>query len=187
MSPDGSVDVVLEGLNKIKPVWVELGLQTVHDKTAKFIRRNYPLIDFDNAVENLKARNIEVIAHMIIGLPFETEDMIFKTAEYIGDSGVDGIKFHLLHVLKNTDLADIYLKGELQLLNLEKYTELLIGCIKRIPPWVVIHRMTGDGAKSKLLAPLWSADKKKVLNFINRQIKACDLNQGSLLVKKQHR
>lgn len=180
--PDSILNL-LEKLNKIKPVWVELGLQTIHPTTAKLINRQYDLSVFDQAVFNLKTRSIEVIVHMIIGLPFETEDMIYKTAEYIGKAHVDGIKIHLLHVLKGTKLAEMYDTGSFALPTLEEYSNLLIGCLKRIPPHMVIHRLTGDGAKKDLIAPLWSADKKRVLNYINSEFKTQELKQGELFVE----
>lgn len=176
---------LLEKLNKIKPVWVELGLQTVHDVSATLIRRGYPLETFEKAVFELKKRNIEIIAHMIIGLPFETEKMIFKTAEYIGKLKLNGIKLHLLHVIKNTDLEKMYQDKQFTLPTLEKYTELLIGCIRRMPPATVIHRLTGDGAKRDLVAPLWSADKKRVLNYIKNKFEKCNLNQGELYIENR--
>ncbi len=174
---------LLEKLNKIKPIWVELGLQTIHPATAELINRQYDLSVFDQAVFSLKNRGIEVIVHMIVGLPFETEEMIYKTAEYIGKARVDGIKIHLLHVLKGTKLAEMYDTGSFTLPTLEEYTNLLIGCLKRIPPEMVVHRMTGDGAKKDLIAPLWSADKKRVLNYINSEFKRQKLQQGELLVR----
>ena len=176
---------LLDRLNKIKPVWVELGLQTIHKETATLIRRGYTLEVFEKAVCELKKRNIETIAHMIIGLPNETDKMIFDTAEYIGKLHLNGIKLHLLHVLKNTDLEEMYLKGLFELPSLEKYTELLIGCIKRLPPDTVIHRLTGDGAKRELIAPLWSADKKKVLNYIKGEFEKQNLKQGELFVENR--
>ena len=169
---------LLEELNTVKPVWVELGLQTVHAVTAEYIRRGYPLEVFDLAVKELKKRGITVIAHMIIGLPGETNDMIYKTAEYIGKSGAEGIKFHLLHVLKGTDLEKDYLSGRFALPDLISYTDILAECIRRIPPETVIHRLTGDGSKAELIAPLWSADKKHVLNYINSRFCEINLIQG---------
>lgn len=177
--PDEVLDL-LEKLNRQKPVLVELGLQTIHETSAEFIRRGYELSVFDQAVAKLKNRGLTVVVHMIIGLPGETEQMIYETASYIGHSGADGIKFHLLHVLKNTDLSTIFAEGRFELPSLEKYTEILLGCLKRIPPDMVVHRLTGDGAKRDLIAPLWSADKKKVLNYINSQIKLTNLTQGEL-------
>ncbi len=171
---------LLERLNKIKPVWVELGLQTVHPASTVYIRRGYDINVFDEAVKNLKSIGVEVIVHMIVGLPNETDEMIFETAGYIGQSGADGIKIHLLHILEGTDLADDYKKGKFQLPTLEKYTELVLGCLKRIPKTMVVHRLTGDGAKRDLIAPLWSADKKKVLNYISSEIRKSNLRQGEL-------
>lgn len=172
---------LLERLNRIKPVWVELGLQTVHPETARYIRRGYELPVFDEAVKKLKAIGINVIVHMIIGLPGETPDMIYETARYIGASGADGVKFQLLHILRGTDLAADYAAGSFKALELEEYTKLLMGCIQRIPPGMVVHRITGDGAKRELIAPLWSGDKKRVLNYINRAFDAAGLRQGSAL------
>lgn len=161
---------LLKRLNKIKPVWVELGLQTIHEKTAQYIRRGYPLSVYDDAVKKLKNIGINVITHMIIGLPFESEKMIIETADYIGQSGADGIKLQLLHVLKGTDLEKEYLAGKFKTLSLERYTEILKKCLAVLPPDMVIHRITGDGDKKKLIAPMWSGDKKKVLNYINKEL-----------------
>ena len=165
----------------MKPVWVELGLQTIHEETAKYIRRGYKLPVYDDAVKRLKAEGIEVITHMIIGLPGETKENIIETARYIGNSGADGIKLQLLHVLKGTDLADDYAAGKFTLPSLEEYIDILAECIRVLPNNMVIHRITGDGAKSELIAPLWSGDKKRVLNTINRTFDALDLQQGSAL------
>lgn len=158
---------LLEELNRIKPVWVELGLQTVHPSTAEYVRRGYPLPVFDEAVRELKARGITVVVHVILGLPGETPEMMAETAEYVGRSGADGIKLQLLHVLKGTDLEKDYLMGKVPLPTLEEYINLLRLCLKRLPPEMVVHRLTGDGDKRELLAPLWSADKKRVLNAMN--------------------
>ena len=178
LPPD--VLVLLSELQQIKPVWVELGLQTIHPETASYIRRGYPLSCFDAAMADLQAANIPVIVHMILGLPGETPEMIRETAAYIGASGAAGIKFHLLHVLRGTDLAAEYARGAFDVLSLEAYTQLLIDCIRRIPPEMVVHRLTGDGPKSLLLAPLWSGDKKRVLNFIQRAFAQQNLVQGDL-------
>ena len=170
---------LLSELNRIKPVWIELGLQTVHPQTAEYIRRGYPLSDYDKAVQDLSEVGINVIVHMIIGLPGETPEMMVETARYIGQSGADGIKFQLLHVLKNTDLADDYLSGLFHTLSLDNYISVLEQCIEQIPPSMVIHRLTGDGAKRDLLAPLWSADKKHVLNAIQCSFVRDNIIQGS--------
>ena len=171
---------LLSELNQTKPVWVELGLQTVHEETARYIRRGYDLAVFDEAVKKLKERGIETIVHQIIGLPGETEDMIYQTADHIARSGADGVKFHLLHVLRNTDLAADYEKGVFQTLEMEDYFRLLCGCIERMHPDTVIHRLTGDGAKRDLVAPLWSGDKKKVLNALHRYLAEHNVQQGRL-------
>ncbi len=162
---------LLARLNKIKPVWIELGLQTVHEATARYIRRGYPLAVYNKAVKDLKKIGVKVITHMIIGLPNETSEMIVQTAKYIGASGADGIKLQLLHVLRGTDLEKDYLAGKFKCLTLEEYTRILKNCLAALPKNTVIHRITGDGDKKKLIAPLWSADKKQVLNYINRALK----------------
>ena len=172
---------LLSELREKKPVWVELGLQTIHPATAHYIRRGYPLSVFNSAVRQLKVLDIHVIAHMILGLPGETPDMMVQTARYIGQSGVDGIKLHLLHVLTGTDLADDYAAGKFEAMTLDAYLSVLEDCLRVLPRGMVIHRMTGDGAKRSLIAPLWSADKKRVLNAINRRFLSDDLEQGSAL------
>lgn len=161
---------LLSRLNKIKPIWVELGLQTVHQSTADYIRRGYPLSVYDDAVMRLHKEGISVITHIIIGLPNETEDMIVQSAEYAGKSS-DGIKLQLLHILKDTDLCDEYEKGNVPVLSLERYADILVKCLRVIPKTTVIHRLTGDGDKKILVAPLWSADKKRVLNYINKVLR----------------
>ncbi|WP_368483803.1 TIGR01212 family radical SAM protein [uncultured Ruminococcus sp.] len=167
--PDKTVNL-LSRLNKIKPVWVELGLQTVHKSTADYIRRGYDLSVYDDAVKRLHKEGISVITHIIIGLPNETEDMIVQSAEYAGKCS-DGIKLQLLHILKDTDLCDEYEKGNVPVLSLERYADILVKCLRVIPKTTVIHRLTGDGDKKILAAPLWSADKKRVLNYINKVLR----------------
>ena len=154
-------------INDIKPVCIELGLQTTNENSAKFIRRGYENAVYFNAVKRLKAAGIEVVTHIILGLPNETEEDMIKTTRDTVSAGTDGVKFHLLHVLKNTDLEIEYLKGKFECLSLEYYGEILKKCIAVLPPDVVVHRITGDGAMRDLVAPLWSADKKMVLNFLN--------------------
>lgn len=171
---------LLSRLNRIKPVWVELGLQTVHEKTAEYIRRGYPLSVYDDAVSQLKAAGLYVVTHMIIGLPGETPEMIYETAEHIGKSGADGIKLQLLHVLKGTDLEQDWREGKFEVLSMEEYIEILEGCVRRLPPNMTIHRLTGDGDKKSLLGPLWSADKKRVLNAINEAFRRDNVTQGEL-------
>lgn len=152
----------------------------MHETTAAYIRRGYRLEVFDDAVRRLKAAGLEVVVHMIIGLPGESRGMIFETAEHIAHSGADGVKFQLLHVLRGTDLAEDYAAGRFETLTLDEYIDILEGCVRRMPTEMVIHRLTGDGAKRDLIAPLWSADKKKVLNAINRAFERDGVIQGSL-------
>jgi radical SAM protein (TIGR01212 family) len=162
---------LLEACNRIKPIWVELGLQTIHENSAKYIRRGYTLDVYDEAVRNLKKRNLNVITHVILGLPGETNADIEATVRYVCDHGTDGIKLQLLHILKGTDLAEEYLAGRVPVMAEEEYVALITHLLRIIPRNVVIHRMTGDGAKKDLLAPLWSADKKHVLNALQNAIR----------------
>ena len=174
---------LLKELNLIKPVSVELGLQTIHEKTAEYIRRGYKLEVYDEAVRKLRNAGIDIVTHVIIGLPYETEEMMLETVEYVGKR-TDGIKLQLLHVLKNTDLAKEYQSGKFEVLSLENYTDIIIKAIERLPEQVVIHRITGDGDKKSLIAPMWSADKKRVLNYINREMERRDVKQGKFLLQK---
>lgn len=169
---------LLARLNKIKPVWVELGLQTIHEKTAERIRRGYPLSVFDDAVKRCKASGLYTVVHMIIGLPGETPEMAAQTAAYIGKSGADGIKLQLLHVLRGTDLADEYAAGLFDVMSMEEYIAALEECVRQLPPQITIHRLTGDGDKKYLVAPLWSADKKRVLNEVNAAFRRDNVIQG---------
>ena len=163
---------LLRRINEIKPVWVELGLQTIHEKTAEYIRRGYPLGTYDEAVRNLKACGIETIVHVILGLPYETREEMLETVRYVGESGVEGIKLQLLHVLENTDLADDYRAGKFECLSLDEYASLVKDALDVLPENIIIHRMTGDGDKKILIAPKWSEDKKNVLNTLHR---VCDI------------
>lgn len=167
---DVEVLSLLEELRTRKPVWVELGLQTIHEDTAKDIRRGYALPVYDEAVRQLRKRGIEVITHVILGLPGETKEMMKETVAYVGSSGVQGIKLQLLHVLKGTDLEQEYLAGHCPVFTMEEYVELVADCLERLPKDMVIHRLTGDGDKKQLVAPLWSADKKRVWNALQREI-----------------
>ncbi len=171
---------LLEECNAIKPVWIELGLQTIHEKTASRIRRGYPLSVFCDAVYALHSRGIEVIVHVILGLPGEGRKEIQETVRFLSQLPIQGIKFHLLHVLKGTSLYEEYLKNPFPLLSLEEYTNLLIECIELLPPRIVIHRITGDGPKSLLVGPTWSANKKHVLNFIHHEFRQRCTYQGRL-------
>lgn len=160
---------LLDELNKIKPIFVELGLQTINEQTAKYIRRGYTLEVYDKAVADLHKIGINVVTHIILGLPNESKEDMLKSVEY-ACTVTDGIKLQLLHILKGTDLAKDYEQGKFEVLTLEQYTEIIKECVQIIPENVVIHRLTGDGAKKYLIAPLWSADKKTVLNTINRAL-----------------
>lgn len=172
------VIVLLDELNQIKPVWIELGLQTIKESSALFIRRGYPLSTFTDAVSALKERNIPIIVHVILGLPDETTEDMLKTIDFVGSLHVSGIKLQLLHVLKNTDLANHYLEHHFETLTLEEYIDILITGIERLPKQMVIHRITGDGPKSLLIAPLWSSNKKLVLNTIHQEFKKRNSWQG---------
>lgn len=172
---------MLARLRAKKPVFVELGLQTIHEATAHYIRRGYPLSVFDDAVQKLHALEIEVIAHQILGLPGETAEMMAETTRHLGSVHVDGVKLHLLHILRGTDLAREYADGRIQMLELDAYIDILEQCLAVLPPDVVIHRLTGDGAKRDLIAPLWSADKKRVLSAIQKRFEQDGVMQGSAL------
>ena len=179
--PDCLADDVISLLNEInnvKPVWVELGLQTIHNSTAEYIRRGYTLDIYDTAVENLHKIGVNVITHVILGLPFESRQMMLQTVSYASQKS-NGIKLQLLHVLKHTDLLDDYNKGLFKTLTLDEYTDLLCDCLEHIPKNVVIHRLTGDGDKKILVAPIWSADKKRVLNAIQKTLRERNIIQGS--------
>lgn len=161
-----------------KFIWIELGLQTIHEQTAHYIRRGYPLERFSHAVQRLHLLGIPVIAHVILGLPGENETMILQTIDYLNTVPISGVKLQLLHILKNTDLAKDYEKGLFSALSMDSYLSLLISCICRLSPDTVIHRVTGDGPKELLIAPLWSRDKKKVLNSLHHRMKQEDAYQG---------
>lgn len=162
---------LLDEMNKIKPVFVELGLQTIHQKSAKYIRRGYDLSVYDKAVRDLKKIGVNVVVHVILGLPNESENDMLETVKYVCESGANGIKLQLLHVINGTDIAKDYEKGLFKTLEFDEYVNLIVKCVKIIPKDIVIHRLTGDGAKKDLIAPLWSADKKRVLNAINKALR----------------
>ncbi len=162
---------LLNEMNKIKPVFVELGLQTIHQKSAKYIRQGYDLSVYNKAVRDLKKIGVNVVVHVILGLPNESENDMLETVKYVCESGANGIKLQLLHVIDGTDLAKDYEKGLFKTLEFDEYINLIVKCVKIIPKDIVIHRLTGDGAKKDLIAPLWSADKKRVLNAINKALR----------------
>lgn len=164
--PEETVELLAQ-INCRKPVFVELGLQTIHNQTVHYIRRGYENQVYFDAVKRLKAAGIHVVTHIIIGLPGETGQMAVQTTREAVRAGTDGVKFHLLHVLRNTDLEQDYLAGKFRCLELSEYAQILKSCLAVLPPHIVVHRITGDGAKRDLVAPLWSADKKRVLNYLN--------------------
>ena len=181
------VIALLKRLNQIKPVWVELGLQTIHPESARYIRRGYPLEVFDTAVHELKRRNLTVIVHVILFLPGETHEMMLETIDYLNHSDIDGIKLQLLHILEGTDLAVEYQKflsdpaytgPAFHIPDADEYIRLLTECIQHLRPGIVIHRLTGDGPKDLLIAPLWTGAKRTVLNQIHKYMKDHDLYQG---------
>lgn len=167
---DEQVIDMLKRLTALKPVWIELGLQTIHKHTEILINRCFCLDVYNKSIRLLSELDVHIIVHMIIGLPGETASHMIDTARYIGESGAHGIKFQLLHVLRNTPLADMYSAGEFSLLTMEEYSDILIECIKVIPEDMVIHRITGDGPKKILIGPSWSGNKKKVLNYLYKRI-----------------
>ena len=182
--PDCLDDHILElidEINHIKPVWIELGLQTIHPATATYIRRGYELSVYDDAVARLSALGIHIVTHVILGLPGEDRDMMLSSVKHVASLAKSlanpdiphqfGIKLQLLHVIEGTDLASDYKAGLFDTLTLEEYTDIVVSCLKELPPDMVVHRITGDGAKKTLLAPLWSADKKRVLNTLNAAIR----------------
>ena len=162
---------LLAELNTWKRVSVELGLQTIHEETARYIRRGYPAQVYYDAVRRLKREGIEVVTHIILGLPGEDAEMAAETTRAAVAAGTDGVKFHLLHVLRGTDLEKEYAAGKFRCLELTEYAAWLKRCLAEVPENVVVHRITGDGAKRDLIAPLWSADKKRVLNYLNDYLK----------------
>lgn len=177
--PDQVVEL-LARLNRIKPVWVELGLQTIHEDTAQYIRRGYSLPVYEDALRRLKAAGLTVIVHVILGLPGESREMMLQTIDYLsGENRPDGVKLQLLHVLEGTDLAADYRAGKFRTMEMDAYFDLLFACLQRLPQDMVIHRLTGDGPKRSLIAPLWTGDKKRVLNRMNRELEVRDIRQGS--------
>lgn len=171
---------LLGRLNQIKPVWVELGLQTIHSNTARLIRRGYELSCFDEAVSNLRQLHIDVIVHTILGLPGEGRSQVLETISYLNKAGIQGIKLHLLHILKGTDLAVLFESGGCPVMSMEEYVDLIILCLEQLDPRITIHRLTGDGPKDLLLAPLWSSKKRTVLNTIHQELKLRNTWQGRL-------
>lgn len=178
---DDAVIELLSRLNSKKKVWVELGLQTIHQASADFIRRGYTLDVYDSAVERLRAHNIDIVVHLIIGLPNETKEMMIDSARYVAASQVSGIKLQLLHVLKNTDLATFYDQNKFSVLSMEEYFDIIGSILPILPENMVIHRITGDGPKNILIDPMWSADKHRVLNGLNQYLRDNNVIQGRFL------
>ncbi len=179
LPPD--VLTVIAELARIKPVWIELGLQTIHQSTADLINRGYDLACYDSAVCRLKESGAEVITHVILGLPGESRSDMLETVRYVGQSGIDGIKLQLLHVLMGTRLAALYEAGQVTVMSEQEYVSLAAEAIGCLPPDVVIHRLTGDGDKNILIAPKWSGNKRRVLNLINHELKEKNIIQGCFL------
>ena len=169
---------LLARLNREKDVTVELGLQTIHPDSVSYIRRGYDNEVYLDAVRRLKAAGLEVVTHIILGLPGETPEMMSQTTRYAAEAGTDGVKFHMLHVLRGTDLETDYLAGKFQTMTLEEYAQALKRCIRCLPENTVVHRITGDGAKRDLIAPLWSGDKKRVLNYLHKVLADTGLFPG---------
>lgn len=170
---------LVEKCNKIKPVWIELGLQTIHEETARFIRCGYTLDVFNNTVKELRKRNIYIVVHIILGLPGESEEDIIETIHYLNKMDIQGIKLQLLHILKNTGLAPMAHK--IHIYSEHEYVQLILRCISELSPDITIHRLTGDGPKDLLLAPLWSGNKRHVLNAISHELKKSGVYQGMSL------
>ena len=175
--PEAVLDL-LEEINKKVYVWVELGLQTVSDKTAKVINRGYKLNAFEDAIRDLKARNIDFVVHSILGLPGESKEDILDTIKYISHTKAKGIKFHLLHLMKETPLMEFYENGKLEFLSMEDYIELVCKGISLLPQDMVVHRLTGDAPRSLLVGPMWSLKKWEVLNSIDSYMEDKELYQG---------
>lgn len=175
---------LLSSLNKIKPVWIELGLQTMHEKTAAYIRRGYPLSCFEDAVYRLRQQEIDVIVHTILGLPGESFQDILTTMKYLNTRNIQGIKLQLLHILKGTDLAFDFQAGNFQALDRDEYLDLVEMCLENLDPSIVIHRVTGDGPKDLLIAPLWASRKREVLNLLHHRMKEHQSFQGKQFISE---
>lgn len=181
---DENIVALLAELNEKKPVWVELGLQTIHETSARFIRRGYPLSVFTDAVCRLHSHGIEVVTHVILGLPGETKEMMLETIDYLNTLPIHGIKLQLLHVLEGTDLGRLYCTEPFPILSEDEYVDIVLECIAHLRPEITVHRITGDGPKELLIAPLWSSAKRSVLNHIHREMKTKNSYQGKYLEEK---
>ena len=172
---------LLQECSQIKPVMVELGLQSIHERTARHIRRGYPTAVYDTAVELLKNAGLEVVTHVIAGLPGESKNDFLQTVEHVAECGSDGIKLQLLHVLKGTDLSCEYRNGKFSILTMEEYLDWIVAAIQILPKEMVIHRLTGDGPKDLLIAPLWSGNKRHILNSLHKKMKEEHIYQGQMV------
>lgn len=177
---DETVSLLAE-FNQRKPVWVELGLQTMHERTAEYIRRGYPLACFEDAVSRLRDHGLDVIVHTILGLPGESREDMIQTIHYLNQKDIQGVKLQLLHILGGTDLADDYRSGVFRAMTQEEYVDTVADCVANLSDTIVIHRLTGDGPKDILIAPLWSTRKMQVLNQIHHKLKEQDIWQGKAL------
>ncbi len=175
---DKDVLDLLEELNKRTFLWIELGLQTIHKKSASFIRRGYPLETYDKAIDELKKRNIRVVTHLIIGLPYETREDILKSVKYVAEKNIWGIKLHSLYIQKGTDLYDYYLNNPFPIMSMDEYVSIIVDALELLPIEMVVHRLTGDGKKDLLIEPKWSKDKSKVLTSIDKELKNRQTIQG---------
>lgn len=177
---DDDILDLLSEINKKTYLWIELGLQTIHEKTAKFIRRGYPLEVYNKAVEKLKARDIKVVTHVIIGLPKESKEEILETVKYVGNTNTWGIKLHSLYIQKDTDLYSYYLENPFPIMSKEEYISIVVEALRILPPYMIIHRLTGDGKKELLYEPKWTLDKLGVLSSIDRELKLRKSYQGEI-------
>ncbi len=190
--PDCLPPDVLDLLSELKQaypdkfIWIELGLQTIHQKTADYIRRGYTLSCFTDAVAALSQRMIPVIVHIILGLPGESEENMYETVSYLNTLPISGVKIQLLHILRGTDLAEEFLKGNVRVMEADEYIRIVTGALARLSPQTVIHRLTGDGPRRLLLAPLWSLDKRNILNHIHQTMRAGNIWQGKRYGKENH-
>ena len=181
----GDVLELLEEINSRTYLWVELGLQTIHEATAKLINRGYGLDTYITSVKELKKRGIEVVTHTILGLPGESRQDMLKTVDFIANTGTQGIKLHLLHLLKDTRLVEMYEMGEFRLMTMDEYTETIVDCLEKIPESMVIHRITGDGPRDTLIGPKWSLKKFEVINAIEHLMMDRDTWQGKYYVPNE--
>lgn len=170
--PDDKLRMLRE-LNDIKPVWVELGLQTVHDRTSKLVHRGYPTAVFDDCYHDLKDAGLAVIAHVILGLPGETREDMLDTVRYLSElqPQIDGIKLQMLNILEGSQMAEDYKVHPFEQMTMEEYCDLVVDCLKLLPEGTVVHRMTGDGPRRLLISPKWVTDKKRVMNMLRKKIR----------------